>query len=41
MLRHGIQDHHDRPLMVVPRSKRDRPDEARLERRYADSLAAR
>lgn len=41
MLRHGIQDHHDKRLMVVPRSKRDRPDEARLERRYADFLAAR
>lgn len=39
MLRHGIQDHHNRALMVVPTSKGDRPDAARLERRYEQFLA--
>lgn len=34
MLRYGIQEHHNKPLMVVPATKRDRPDTMRLERRY-------
>lgn len=40
MLRHGIQEHHDRPLMVVPRSRRDQPDPQRLAARYEAFLAA-
>lgn len=40
MLRHGIQEHHDRKLMVVPESRRDRPDAARLAQRYESFLAA-
>ena len=39
MLRHGIQAHHDKPLMVIPSRGRDRPDEDRLEQRYAAFLA--
>jgi putative restriction endonuclease len=39
MLRHGIQAHHDQALMVVPTTRRDRPDTARLEERYAQFLA--
>jgi putative restriction endonuclease len=39
MLRHGLQEMHDRPLMTVPKVKAARPDQARLERRYAEFLA--
>lgn len=38
MLRHGLQDMHDRKLMKLPRSRAARPDEARLEQRYAQFL---
>lgn len=38
MLRHGIQDVHDRRLMSVPRRRASRPDPDRLERRYAAFL---
>ncbi len=41
MLKHGIQDHHDKPLMVVPPLRRDRPDVERLENRYGAFLATR
>ncbi|GAB4079963.1 HNH endonuclease [Modestobacter muralis] len=34
MLRHGLQDHHGKPLMVLPRSRRERPDTDRLLERY-------
>jgi putative restriction endonuclease len=40
MLRHGLQDHHDRPLMRLPRRRADRPDPARLAERYAEFRAA-
>jgi putative restriction endonuclease len=40
MLRHGLQEHHGARLMRLPRSRRDRPDAARLERRYATFRAA-
>lgn len=40
MLLHGIQEHHDKALMVVPPSRRDRPDADRLESRYAAFLFA-
>lgn len=39
MLRHGLQDHHDRALLVVPRRTSDQPDRARLEERYEQFLA--
>jgi putative restriction endonuclease len=39
MLRHGLQEHHDRSLLVVPHARRDRPDRGRLEERYARFLA--
>jgi putative restriction endonuclease len=38
MLRHGLQEYHDRRLLVVPRSRRDRPDAERLTRRYEQFL---
>ncbi|WP_341359877.1 HNH endonuclease [Georgenia sp. M64] len=34
MLKHGIQALHGEKLMMVPRSRRERPDEVRLEARY-------
>lgn len=34
MLRHGLQDHHGKPLMTVPEARIDRPDTARLAERY-------
>lgn len=34
MLEHGLQAHHDHPLLVVPRSRRDKPDPERLAERY-------
>ncbi len=40
MLRHGLQEMHNRPLMNVPRVRAVRPDPARLEERYADFLVA-
>lgn len=40
MLRHGLQDHHGRALMVIPRRSVDRPDPVRLEERYAEFSAA-
>lgn len=39
MLRHGLQEHHDRALLVVPRSRRDQPDQDRLAERYESFLA--
>jgi putative restriction endonuclease len=35
MLRHGLQEHHGRSLMQVPRRHADRPDPYRLDERYA------
>ncbi|WP_344198759.1 HNH endonuclease [Aeromicrobium alkaliterrae] len=40
MLRHGLQDMHDRPLMKLPRSRSARPDLARLQTRYGEFLSA-
>ena len=40
MLRHGLQAHHERSLLVVPRSRRDRPDPDRLAERYESFLTA-
>lgn len=40
MLRHGLQGHHDRPLMQLPRRRVDLPDPDRLEERYAEFRAA-
>lgn len=40
MLRHGLQDHHGRPLMRVPDHPAHRPDPGRLEWRYARFRAA-
>ena len=34
MLRHGLQEHHGRPLMKLPSSRRERPDTDRLMERY-------
>lgn len=34
MLRHGLQEHHGRRLMFLPRRIAERPDPARLEQRY-------
>jgi putative restriction endonuclease len=34
MLRHGLQEHHGRPLMKLPVAKADRPDTDRLTERY-------
>lgn len=39
MLRHGIQEMHDKKLMVLPAVRAARPDVARLEERYAEFLA--
>lgn len=38
MLRHGLQEMHQRPL-TLPRQRADRPDPNRLGRRYADFAA--
>ena len=35
MLRHGLQEHHGRPLLQVPRRPVDRPDRRALAERYA------
>ncbi len=40
MLRHGLQEMHDRPLMVLPSKRLARPDPVRVERRYADFLSS-
>ncbi len=40
MLRHGLQEMHDRRLLVIPRSRASRPDLHRLERRYSEFLTA-
>lgn len=40
MLRHGLQEHHGRPLMRVPTRRVDRPDTDRLMERYRTFLAA-
>ena len=40
MLRHGLQDHHGRSLMQLPRRPAERPDPVRLELRYARFRAA-
>jgi putative restriction endonuclease len=40
MLRHGLQEHHARPLMQLPRRRADQPDRDRLEERYAQFRAA-
>ena len=40
MLRHGLQEHHAKPLMTVPHRRTDRPDPERLEERYAAFRAA-
>jgi len=40
MLRHGLQDLHGQPLLVVPRGEGDRPNREFLTRRYQLFLAA-
>jgi putative restriction endonuclease len=40
MLRHGLQDHHGRSLMQLPRRRGDRPDPDRLLERYSQFIAA-
>lgn len=40
MLRHGLQEMHDQRLLVVPRSRASRPDEGKLDQRYAEFLTA-
>jgi putative restriction endonuclease len=40
MLRHGLQDHHGKPLMQTPRRPADRPDPTLLQDRYSQFLAA-
>ncbi|WP_370890131.1 HNH endonuclease [Janibacter sp. GXQ6167] len=40
MLRHGLQEHHGQPLMMVPRIKRERPDPEFLDQKYQSFLAA-
>lgn len=40
MLRFGLQEHHDKPLMRLPRRRADQPDRDRLEERYAQFRAA-
>lgn len=40
MLRHGLQDHHGRPLMQVPARRAELPDPDRLMERYARFRAA-
>jgi putative restriction endonuclease len=39
MLKHGIQEMHGGKLRVVPRVKAARPEEGRLEERYAEFVA--
>lgn len=40
MLRYGLQEHHGKALMAVPRRRAERPDPVRLERRYETFRAA-
>jgi putative restriction endonuclease len=40
MLRYGLQEHHGKPLMRLPRRRADLPDRDRLEERYAQFRAA-
>jgi putative restriction endonuclease len=40
MLLHGLQDHHGKPLMQMPRRRADRPDPDRLTERYSQFQAA-
>jgi putative restriction endonuclease len=40
MLRHGLQAHHDQPLMRIPARRADRPDPDRLTHRYEQFRAA-
>lgn len=40
MLRHGIQEFHGRPLMVLPERRGERPDRLRLEERFQTFLEA-
>lgn len=40
MLRHGLQDHHEKRLMQLPRHRADLPDSERLAERWAEFLAA-
>lgn len=40
MLRHGLQNHHDKLLMRLPRRRADRPDPDRLMERFAEFQAA-
>ncbi len=39
MLKHGLQEHHDKKLLVLPHTRRDRPDPERLSERYELFLA--
>jgi len=40
MLRHGLQDMHNKALMRLPSVRAARPDELRLEERYAEFVAS-
>ena len=40
MLRHGIQEFHGKPLMVLPERRKDHPDRLLLESRYEAFLDA-
>ncbi|STZ62557.1 HNH endonuclease [Mycolicibacterium tokaiense] len=40
MLRHGLQHHHEQPLMHIPKRRADRPDPERLAVRFARFSAA-
>ncbi len=40
MLRHGLQEHHGKPLMHVPRVRSQRPDPDRLQARFEGFSAA-
>jgi putative restriction endonuclease len=40
MLRHGLQDHHEKSLMQLPRRRADLPDPDRLVQRWAQFQAA-
>jgi putative restriction endonuclease len=39
MLKHGLQEHHDKKLLVLPHVRRDRPDLERITERYELFLA--
>jgi putative restriction endonuclease len=39
MLKHGLQERHGQPLMVLPRARVERPDSSLLEQAYARFLA--